>query len=137
MTIQSQIHDALTKGDSLFSIDTNNTLVHEASKRYKDLSKRVDILNREIEKKQQIIDRVDRDFSDVHDSVPQPEPKKMVNVFEDYTMALVVISYLFMVISFIYLYTVNSSNQVMAFIQSFVGSTVITLGMSILLYYIV
>ena len=136
MSIQSQIQNALIKGDQLLGVDTNNVLVQEAQKRYNELSKHADKLSQEIEKKQKIIERVDRDFSDVNDSLPHPA-KNTINVLEDYTIVLLLISYTFMIIAFIYAYTSNSAVPETAFMHAILGSIFVTLGISVLLYYIV
>ena len=53
-------------------------------------------LVKEVEKNEAIIERSDRDFSDVNDTIPQPYPKRVLNFAEDYTLAALVIAYLFM-----------------------------------------
>ena len=98
----------------------------------------------DIDKKEAIIERSNRDFSDVKDTIPEIQKKTYINFIEDYTLASVVTSYLFMIISVIYIYTLKSyelsskdsyTSWVSPLLQSIIGSSFLTCFMYIILYY--
>ena len=131
-----KINDALLRGDAYFSVITNNSN-YEGNLRNKELTNQKKKLENEISKKQKIIDRIDRDFSDARDQVAHPQPTKKLLVLEDYTLALLCISYLFAVFKFIYYYTSISITPMTGFMQSLIGSLFVTMFFVILMYYIV
>ena len=135
--ITTKITNELIRGDTYLSIDTNTALVVEGKKRNKILHEQKTKLENEIAKKSKIIERIDRNFSDVRDQVAHPQPTKKLLVLEDYTLALLCISYLFMVLTFIYYYTSISMTPMTGFMQSLIGSLFVTMFFVILMYYIV
>jgi hypothetical protein len=135
--LTTQINNALIRGDVLLSIDTNNAMVQQAKTRQKELTEQKTKLENEIAKKNKIIERIDRDFSDTRNQIAHPQPIKKLVVLEDYTLALLCISYLFMVLTFIYYYTSISMTPMAAFMQALIGSLFLTMFVIILLYYIV
>lgn len=135
--LTTQINNALIRGDVLLSIDTNNVMVEQAKTRQTELTEQKTKLENEIAKKNKIIERIDRDFSDTRNQIAHPQPIKKLVVLEDYTLALLCISYLFMVLTFIYYYTSISMTPMAAFMQALIGSLFLTMFVIILLYYIV
>jgi len=135
--LTTQINNALIRGDVLLSIDTNNVMVQQAKTRQKELTEQKTKLENEIAKKNKIIERIDRDFSDARNQIAHPQPIKKLVLLEDYTLALLCISYLFMVLTFIYYYTSISMTPMAAFMQALIGSLFLTMFVIILLYYIV
>lgn len=135
--LDRQINDALLRGDTYFSVITNSNSNNEGNLRNTELTTQKTKLENEIAKKQKIIERIDRDFSDARDQVNHPQPTKKLLVLEDYTLALLCISYLFMVLTFIYYYTSISLTPMTGFMQSLIGSVFVTMCFVILMYYIV
>lgn len=137
--LKSQIRESLVMGDKIFGEAGSETIINEVNNRNIDLKNKEKKLKYEISKKEAIINKTDRDFSDVNDLSPEFQKKKL-NVFEDYTIAFVIMAYLFMIISLIYLYSTKALSltpgfNLKAFIQSIFGSIFLTCFMSILLYY--
>lgn len=130
-SVTSLINNELIRGDSLH-LDTNNSILNEAKKRYNELKSKCDRLTTEISKKKKIIERVDRDFSDVNDT--QPESNKTLRFIEDYTLAILSISYLFMILTIIYYYMSISKEVVSTLIYTVVGSLVISFIFFMMLY---
>lgn len=93
-------------------------------------------LIRDLKKKETIINRSNRDFSDVKDATPENLPKKTLHVVEDYTMAILVMSYLFMVIAAVYLYTITSTEPMSAMLRGIGYAIVTSLFAWMGLYYI-
>lgn len=83
------------------------------------------------------MDRSNRDFIDVKRTLPEKQPKKLLHFIEDYTMALLAISYLFMIIVGIYYYSmVNGTFDMSKCAQSIGYSGLISIIMGMVLYYI-
>jgi hypothetical protein len=131
-------------GDTIFGQYGHNDVSAQLKKRNDDLSLQVQSLTKEIDKNQAIIDRSNRDFIDVKRTLPEKEPKKILHFIEDYTMALLSISYLFMVIIGIYYYSMAKSGNantsgtfdVSKFFQAVGYSGLITIIVGMILYYL-
>ena len=137
--LQSQIAESIGMGDKIFGTSGSAQIIQEVINRNTDLKNKKSKLKQQISKKEAIVNKNDRDFSDVNDSLPEFK-KTTLNVIEDYTIAFVIMAYLFMMISLIYLYSTKALSlepgfDLKAFTQSTIGSIFITCFMSILLYY--
>jgi hypothetical protein len=115
---QSAIDNSLANGDLLFGTNPHNEIIQQLIERNKDLKAKKQSLIQQIKEKEAIIDRSNRDFQDVKKTVPEPQPKKVLRFVEDYTMAVLVISYLFMIVSSIYLYVYQSEYKLLGLVQS-------------------
>ena len=135
-SLRATTQDALIMGDTMFGQFGYNDIAKQVKERNSDLNKKKAILSKEIEKGEAIIDRSNRDFMDVHDTVPEPQPQKTLRFIEDYTLAILTISYFFMIIAVIYIYTIRSEFKLVAFGKSFVGSIFLTMFLFIFLFYI-
>ena len=91
---------------------------------------------KEVEKGEAVIERSNRDFSDVRDTLPETQTKKTLHFIEDYTLAILTIAYLFMIIAVIYVYTANAEIKLVAFGKASVGSLILTVFLFVLLYYL-
>jgi hypothetical protein len=97
---------------------------------------KIDIRTKYNDASTSVIDRSNRDFTDVHNTVEEPQPAKTLRFIEDYTLAILSISYFFMIIAIIYIYTSTSEFKLIAFGKSFVGSIFLTMFLFIFLFYI-
>ena len=136
ISLRAITNDTLIMGDTMFGQFGYNDIAKQVKERNSDLNKKKAILSKEIEKGEAIIDRSNRDFMDVHDTVPEPQPQKTLRFIEDYTLAILTISYFFMIIAVIYIYTIRSEFKLVAFGKSFVGSIFLTMFLFIFLFYI-
>ena len=124
--LRAHVHDSLLMGNVVYS------------KHGDDITKQVKDRNEELkEKKEHIMNDIDKKEAIV-------EPKRYIHFMEDYTLAVLVISYLFMIISVIYLYVLKSydispkdsyKQWVFPLIQATIGSTFLTCFMYIILHY--
>ena len=136
-SLRANVTNSLALGETMFAqygyVDANKQI----KKRNDDLTLQVNSLKKELEKKQAIVDRSNRDFVDVKRTLPEKQPKKLLHFIEDYTMALLSISYLFMIIIGIYYYsTVNGTFDTSKFFQSVGYSGLISILVGMVLYYI-
>ena len=136
ISLRATTNDTLIMGDTMFGQFGYNDIAKQVKERNSDLNKKKASLSKEIEKGEAIIDRSNRDFTDVHNTIQEPQPTKTLHFIEDYTLAILSISYFFMIIAIIYIYTSTSEFKLVAFGKSFVGSIFLTMFLFIFLFYI-
>jgi len=141
--LRAHVHDSLLMGNIVYS-KHGEDITKQVKDRNEELRKKKETIMNDIDKKEAVIERSNRDFSDIKDTLPEKQPKKYINVIEDYTLAFVVISYLFMILSVIYVYALKSydsspkdsyKNWVFPLLQGIVGSSFLTCFMYMVLYY--
>jgi len=134
-TLRALVADSLVMGDSIFGKAGMGEISKQVRERHQELVNKKENLKKEIDKNEAIIERSNRDFTDVKERIPDPQPKRILNVLEDYTIALLVISYLFMIMAGIYVYTLMSPLKFVAFFKGIIGSIILTLFLFMALYY--
>jgi len=135
-SLRATTQDTLIMGDTMFGQFGYNDIAKQVKERNNDLKKKKEGLAKDIEKGEAIIARSNRDFTDVHDTVTEPQPQKTLRFIEDYTLAILAISYIFMIIACIYVYTTTSEFKLVAFGKAFVGSILLSMFLFIFLFYI-
>ena len=139
--LRALIGDSFYMGDAIYGSYGISDITKQVKDRNIDLKRKKEILKEDIYKKEAIVERSDRDFSDVKNTLPETQTKTALHFLEDYTMAFLVMAYLFMMIALNYLYateTKNTENQTFNFsalLQGLFGSVIITIFLSIILYY--
>jgi hypothetical protein len=134
-SLSGSVQDSLVMGDSMFGQYGYQDIAKQVKDRHQELKTKKDQLMKEVDKGEQIIDRSNRDFSDVKNTVSEPQPKKILHFIEDYTLVFLTLSYLFMIIAVIYIYTLMSDNKLVAFGKSFIGSIFLSMFLFMLLYF--
>lgn len=140
--LRASIGDSLLMGDSIYGTHGVSEITNQVQSRNTELKVKKDIIKDRIIKNEAIIERSNRDFSDVKDTLPETQPKTLLHFIEDYTLAFLVMAYLFMLIALNYLYYVSSQVQYTAsfnytaLLRGIFGSGIITVIMGIILYYI-
>ena len=112
--LKSGIEDTLHTGDAMFGSFGPADITKDVKQRNSELEKKKEDLKTDISKKEAIIERNNRDFSDVKQALPEQEETKSLHFIEDYTLAFLSISYFFMVVVAIYLYTIGPNQKVNA-----------------------
>ena len=136
-SLRGNVMDSLSLGDTIFGQFGHNEVSAQLKKRNSDLSLQVHSLTKEIDKNQATIDRSNRDFVDVKHTLPEKQPKKILHFIEDYTMALLSISYLFMIIIGIYYYSMmNGVFDLSACLQAVGYSGLVSIIVGMILYYL-
>lgn len=131
------VGDSMVMGDSVFGKFGYEDVAKQVKARNTELKNKKEVLVKNVDKSEAIIERSDRDFLDVKNTMPQPYPKRVLNFVEDYTLAFLSISYLFMIIALIYVYTATSETKITGFAKAFTGSVLLTMLFFILLIYLV
>jgi len=138
ISLRAQIMDSLLLGEQLSTATESITSTPKIKADKEKLTSKKEKLEADIKKKENIINRSNRDFSDVKDTLPETPQKQILHFIEDYTLAFLSMSYLFMILAIIYVYSVKPFEggfTLSAFIQSIFGSIVLTIIMYIVLYY--
>ena len=134
--LRSQVDDGLSMGDAMFGRFAHVEVAREVNDRMEDLQKKKASLEQDLKEKEALIQRANQDFSDVKDTLPETLDKKRVQFVEDYTIAFLSLSYLFMMLSAIVWY-VSLAEQKMAAVFKAIGySALTTIVAGIILYLI-
>jgi chaperonin cofactor prefoldin len=135
--LRGNVMDSLSLGDTIFGQYGHNEVTAQLKKRNDDLTLQVERLTKELDKNQAIVERSNRDFVDVKRTLPEKQPKKLLHFIEDYTMALLAITYLFMIIIGIYYYSmINGVFDMSKCVQAIGHSGLISIIVGMILYYI-
>ena len=134
--LSATVGDSLILGDSLFGNFGSGDITNQVKARNSELQIKKDKLVNQIDKSESIIERSNRDFSDVKDTLPEKQSKKVLNFIEDYTLAILATSYIFMIVVAMYVYTILADNKLIAFGQSLLSSVFLTCFMFMLLFYL-
>jgi chromosome segregation ATPase len=134
--VRSQVEDGLMMGDSMFGRFAHAEVAHEVKNRTEELQKKKNELEQELKEKEAIIQRANRDFSDVKDALPETLERQRVQFVEDYTLLFLTLSYVFMVISAVIFYVTVSEQKIAALAKGLGYSVVATLMAGLLLYFI-
>jgi len=134
--LKANITDSLAKGDLLFGTQPHNELIQQVLTRNKELKDKKQKLSDDILKKESIVNRSNRDFTDVKESIPEPQPKKILHFFEEYTLAVLLLSYFFMILSAIYFYTLISPFKLKALLEGITLSSIVTAFLFMVLLHI-
>lgn len=135
-SLRASVGDSLSLGDSMYGKFGHNDISKQVKARNIELKEKKEILITDVNKKEATIERSNRDFSDIKDTLPETHPKKVLNFIEDYTLAILAISYLFMIMTAIYIFTMLAEHKLAAFGKSLISSVVLTVFMFVFLYYL-
>ena len=133
--LRATVGDSLLMGDAIYGQFGVDDITKQVKARNEELKAKKEKLGTVIDKNEAIIERSNRDFTDIKDTLPETQPKKVLHFIEDYTLAFLTISYLFMIVAAIYVYTLTSEFKVTALLQGIVSSAFLTCFMYIALYY--
>ena len=134
--LKSSIQDTMLMGDQIVGQNSNTQVVRQAQLRNKELKETKEALEVDIRKKEGVINRTNRDFSDVKDSLPQPQSSQILHVVEDYTVAILMVSYLFAILGFIAWYTMQAAEFWSGLGQALLASIIVSMLSTLILYYI-
>ena len=134
--LQATITDLISIGDSLYD-PTKGSVTADVISRNKELSDKKTKIENEIKEQEAIINRSNRDFTDVRNELPETLPNKSLHFIEDYTVLILCISYFFMVIIALHIYVMYSTEPLtIAIFRGLFYSFLLTLISGMILYYI-
>lgn len=135
-SLTSTSGDSLIMGDAMFGQFGYQDIAKQVKERNVELKTKKDKILKEVDKNEATIERSNRDFSDIKDTIIEPQPKKVVRFIEDYTLLFLTIAYLFMIIAIMYVYISTSDLKIVAFGKIFIGSCFLTMFLFMVLHYI-
>lgn len=134
--LRGQVEDGLAMGDSMFGQFAHADVTSQVNERLSELKKTKEQLENHIREKEALIQRSNRDFSDVKDTLPETQEQKRIHFIEDYTMMFLLVAYVFMVVSAIIFYVTISEQKMKAFFSAFGLSLLLTAFCGMALYFI-
>jgi hypothetical protein len=135
--MSSKVMDTLYIGDSLYYANANSGILKQVQESNSDIKNKNKILSEKVQKNNAIIERANRDFTDLKDELPEKLEDNKINLVEDYTLLFLFISYVFMLIACIYLYTQITMDELSIMITKIIiGAAFITMFFMMLLYYL-
>jgi hypothetical protein len=137
-SLRANVGDSLSVGESMFGSYGHSDITKQIRDRNHDLKKKKEDLIQDINKKESIIERANRDFTDVKRTLPEKQPKKILHFIEDYTMALLAISYLFMLCIGIYYFSTITSGEFNTsdFFKALMNGAILSIVVGVVIYYI-
>ena len=134
--LQATITNLLTIGDNMYS-PTSGSVTKDVRSRNRELSEKKAKIENEIKEQEAIINRSNRDFTDVRNELPEKIPNKSLHFIEDYTLVILCISYFFMIIVALHIYVMYSTEQWTSSLPwGLFYSFLLTLISGMILYYI-
>jgi len=137
LTLRSKIMDILYIGDTMYFTEGNTGIAKQVQESNAEIKNRNKTLTDELDKQRATIERANRDFTDLKDTLPEKLPNSHIHFIEDYTLLFVFIAYVFMLIACIYLYTQITTDETAIMITKIViGTIMVTIFFMMLLYYV-
>jgi hypothetical protein len=132
-TLRAQITNALTLGDNIVHQSGGTQISSYVQGQLTNLeSKRKEIYD-DILEKERMVHASNRDFSDAN---PVHEPKTVLRVIEDHTVAILLLSYLFMLVMAMYWYVIQSSSVIKGIAEAIIGGFFFSIFSFMVLYYV-
>jgi hypothetical protein len=137
-SLRASVRDSLAVGESMFGSYGHSDITKQIRDRKDDLQSKKESLMEDINKKESIIERSNRDFTDVKRTLPEKQPKKILHFIEDYTLAVLSMSYLFMICIGIYYFSTIASGEFNTsdFFKALLNSAILSVIVGVVIYYI-
>jgi hypothetical protein len=124
--------DVYMTGNTLFGQSASDSQIKDISKRNEELKKQRDSIKKKIQSNEAIEEQMNRDFLDTKKNLPETLPTHKLHVLEDYTMAIFITGFIFMILSCVYLYTYidnfSINSIVLGFVLAIIGTGVMLLA---------
>jgi len=136
-SLRASVGDAIAMGDSIFGQMGHTDIYNQVKDRNAEFKKQQKELEESIHKKESIVDRSNRDFSDVKDTLPETLPTTSLHVIEDYTLAFLCVTFLFMSIAICIVYTIQEpTSKMKALFQAAAGCAILGMVLFAILYFL-
>lgn len=135
--LKQNITDTLLTGDAIFGQYGSADITKSVQQSNIELEEKKKAIEKEIANNEAVIERSNRDFSDVKNTLSDRPTYSRLHFIEDYTVFFLVASYLFMILLCGYLYVLSADEKWTAFGQVAAASVFGTLFLGLLAFYIV
>lgn len=132
-TLRSQITNALTLGDHVVNQSGGTAISGYVQEQLVALESKKKMIYEDILEKERLVHASNRDFSD---ATPVKEQKTVLRVIEDHTVAILLLSYLFMLVMAMYLYVLQSSSMIKGIAEAMIGGFFFSIFSFMVLYYV-
>lgn len=132
-TLRSQITNALTLGDTIVNQSGGTKISSYVQGQLDELESKKKEIYDDILEKERMVHASNRDFAD---SNPVNEQKAVLRVIEDHTVAILLLSYLFMLVMAMYWYVIQSPVIMKGILEAIIGGFFFSIFSFIVLYYI-
>jgi prefoldin subunit 5 len=135
--LNATYNDLILAGDNLYGSSSSSEQIQQIKLRNEELRELKEKLEKQIQAAESRSEQMNRDFIDMQTEQPQPLPNKTLHVLEDYTVAVLSITWLFMVIGLVYLYTYTAGFTAKSVLIGIVSGGIATLIAYALLFLLV
>jgi len=101
----AQFQDQMLLGDQFFGTSATPVVRNEVQERNQSLVDKKDALTASIKKSIAKSEQMNRDFEDEKGALPETLASRVIHVLDDYTLVVLMISYIFMILASIFVYT--------------------------------
>lgn len=126
--------DLISTGDRLFGSSASSRQLDDIRTRNQELIDLKNKLNKENNTLKGVSEQKKRDFVDEKSQLPEPLPNKVLHTIEDYTIAVFLMTYIFMTIALIYYYSAINMFTLQSIGFGIFLSVVVSLILFVLLY---
>uniref|UniRef100_A0A6C0DFN0 Uncharacterized protein n=1 Tax=viral metagenome TaxID=1070528 RepID=A0A6C0DFN0_9ZZZZ len=113
----AQFQDSLILGDQFFGSSANSTALNEVAQRSNDLKARKAQMEETLQKSRGAAERLDRDFIDVKETLPETLSTRIIHMLDDYTLVVLMISFFFMVLSLVFIYAATQGYTLISILK--------------------
>ena len=131
--LKAQINSSLLLGDKIVNQSGGTKISPYVQGQLTELeSKKTDITH-DILEKERMVHASNRDFAEGN---PVNQPKTVLRVIEDHTVAILLLSYLFMLFMFMYWYVIQSPSIMKGIVEALIGGFFFSIFSFMVLYYV-
>jgi hypothetical protein len=98
-------YDQQLSGDQFFGTSASPAVREEVQARNTTLTDQKEALQHKLKKSRARAEQLNRDFEDEKAALPEPLTTRIIHVLDDYTLVVLMISYIFMMLATIFVYT--------------------------------
>ena len=125
-------NDNILTGDNIFGTSASTSALSEVKARNSDLKTTVKDLKTDIAKYKSIIEQTDRDFVDEKDASPEKIKRNTIHVLDDYTLVVLMFSYVIMALAALFYYIWINNFSVTSIAIGITATVMITLFLMIM-----
>lgn len=128
----AQLNDLLATGDKFLGAAPSSSALEEVRIRNRDLKGRVKKLEAHIQQGNARMEQMERDFLDTKAALPETLPNKIIHVLEDYTLAVLLLAYIFGALAVLFYYVNSNLYSIKSILFGSIGLAVISIFLFIL-----
>lgn len=114
----AQFQDQMLLGDQFFGTSATPVVRNEVQERNQSLVDKKDALTASIKKSIAKSEQLNRDFEDEKEALPETLTSQVIHVLDDYTLVVLMISYIFMILASIFVYTSINGYSMMSILKA-------------------